>query len=190
MGIKIDQIKEKLAQLTGVKALFPEVLDFSKAPPWMDVASKEIGQKEIKGVMHNERIIEYFNSTSLKATSDEVPSCAAFVGWVLNQCGYEGTRSAAAKSYLKFGDSLLWPKVGAIAVIQTQRIIPGQPKPIFGHHVGFVYSEAMGASGKPVVNILGSNQNDSVNITAFKKSSIVTYRWPTKRLANFSKIGF
>jgi hypothetical protein len=42
-------------------------------PAYFDVALREIGQAEINGPDHNQRIIEYHEQTSLKASDDETP---------------------------------------------------------------------------------------------------------------------
>jgi peptidoglycan hydrolase-like protein with peptidoglycan-binding domain len=41
--------------------------------PWMAVAMKEIGQREIRGTVHNPRIISYHATTTLWAHTDETP---------------------------------------------------------------------------------------------------------------------
>jgi len=69
-------------------------------------AKKEIGIREILGIKHNKRILEYHQATSLKASEDEVSWCASFANFILKQCGISGTYSAMARSFLNFGQSI------------------------------------------------------------------------------------
>lgn len=129
--------------------------------PWIEAAKGELGVKEISGIYHQTRIVEYFRATTLGSKEDEVPWCSAFVSWCLPN---NGTRSAWAKSYLKYGTSLEKPKYGCIVVFDR-----GESK----GHVGFF----MGAeNGK--LKILGGNQNDCVCIKEYPEEKVLSYRWP------------
>ncbi|MBJ6799769.1 peptidoglycan-binding protein [Geomonas sp. Red259] len=68
--------------------------------PWLKIAAGEVGQKEFPRSPANPRIITYHSATSLRAISDEVAWCSAFVNWCLRQAGIAGTNSAAATSWL------------------------------------------------------------------------------------------
>lgn len=83
--------------------------------PWVTIARLEVGQAEIPGPRHNPRILEYHRSTRLEASADEVPWCAAFVGWCLERARLPSTRSALAMSYACYGVPCE-PRPGAIAV--------------------------------------------------------------------------
>jgi uncharacterized protein (TIGR02594 family) len=134
-------------------------------PKWIEIAEKEIGQKEIKGGdKDNPRIIEYHSTTTLKAKHDEVYWCSAFVNWVMTQAGYKGTNSAVAKSWKNWGKNVNKPIYGAIAVFD------------FGNsgHVGFVVEK----KGKKLL-ILGGNQSDQVMKSLFKTDKIVAYIVPS-----------
>ena len=128
----------------------------------MEVAMGELGQQEIFGTEDNERIVDYFDSVTYRATDDETPWCAAFVNWVLMEAGIARTESAAALSFAKWGVKTTKPKYGDIVVFDH------------GHgrgHVGFF----MGTDGKNV-SVLGGNQNNQVNITKFAASRVAHYR--------------
>jgi uncharacterized protein (TIGR02594 family) len=136
---------------------------------WMTVAQKEIGNKEYSGTSNNNpRILEYHAATSLNASNDETPWCSAFACWVFKQAGIQGTRSALARSWINWGYSLQGPKFGAIVVVSRGN------NPAQGH-VGFV-----SRFDADTVWILGGNQKDSVNVSAFKRSSVIAYRWPSE----------
>lgn len=126
---------------------------------WMEVAKKEIGQKEIEGSETNPRIREYHRETTLSATNDETPWCSSFLNWVMKQAGHLGTRSAAAKSWALWGQKLELPQYGCVVV--------------FEHHVGLFVKEI-----PFFVCVLGGNQGNQVKESWFKKAGIISYRWP------------
>lgn len=133
--------------------------------PWMAIARAKIGQHEEPGSKNNNPfILECFLHTTYDAAQDEVPWCAAFVCWVLDQAGIKSTRNAAAASYCTWGQpAKLQP--GAIVVI---RHVTGS------HHVCFVDkvldSETFAG--------LGGNQSDSVRISNFPIARIIATRMP------------
>ena len=138
-------------------------------PEWMQVAERELarGVREIPGPEHNRRILAYHNSTSFRGTSDEIPWCSSFVNWCLQQTGREGTRSAAARSWLTYGTALDDPEYGAIVVLARGK------NPAQGH-VGF-YTDRRPDG---YLLLLGGNQSDSVSIAAFPVERVLSYRWP------------
>ncbi|MBX7157854.1 MAG: TIGR02594 family protein [Verrucomicrobiae bacterium] len=135
---------------------------------WMLMAGCEdaSGIKEISGSENSERIIEYHDSTKLRANDDETPWCSSFVNWTMEQAGYPGTNSAAALSWKNWGQEAEEPVYGAIAVIDY-----GKGK----GHVGFV--AGVSKDGKTVY-LLGGNQSDQVKISAFSVDKIASYRMP------------
>lgn len=137
----------------------------SGEPIWLQCARRELGVAEEVGSANNSRILEYHSATSLKATSDSTPWCSAFVSWVLEVCGIESTKSAAARSYLSWGRASQL-KLGAICVFQR-----GDNS--WQGHVGF----CVGVSGDKV-RVLGGNQGDSVSIAEYPKSKLLGARWP------------
>ncbi|WP_407925443.1 NlpC/P60 family protein [Geomonas terrae] len=136
--------------------------------PWLKIAAAEIGQREIPRVPANTRILMYHATTSLRATSDEVPWCSAFVNWCLKQVGITGTNSAAATSWLHWGQ-ITGPCPGAIAVV---RRVTG------ANHVAFYIAET-----KDYYKLLGGNQGDQVRPSRYYKSHwmVQSYRWPNIR---------
>lgn len=139
-------------------------------PIWLKRAFEEVGQKEIKGSKDNPRIIEYHSVTSLKATDDEVPWCASFVCWVLEKCNMKSTRSAAARSYLDFGNKIYKPKRGAIAVFARP------PNPSSGHVAFYLYE-----TDKQIC-VLGGNQDNQVKVSLYNRSNLLAYRWPEEQI--------
>lgn len=131
-----------------------------------EIALHEIGVQEQSGSKHNPRIIEYHQCTSLKATSDEIPWCAAFVNWCLRVAGVVGTNSARARSFLTWGVPVL--------ITEAQRgdiVVLARGKNISEGHVGFY-------TGRKDNNVLllGGNQSNRVSIATFPLSTIISIR--------------
>ena len=134
--------------------------------PWLKIALAELGTTEIPGPQDNPRIVEYHSATTLKATDDETPWCAAFVNWCLEKAGYKGTGSAAAVTFKEWAAKAHNLSPGAVVVFKR----PG------GHHVGFLYA----CEGDDLF-ILGGNQGNRVSIARFPASAALAFRWPTER---------
>ena len=147
-------------------------------PAWLRAAYIELrhGVREVPGAEANARIIEYHRSTSLKATSDEVAWCAAFVGWALHKAGTVATGSAAARSYIGWGVgvSLRHPPIGAMVVLaRGEGPQPGPEVRDAQGHVGFFWSH--GGPGELVV--LGGNQGDRVSLATYPVHRLLGVRW-------------
>lgn len=136
--------------------------------PWLALARKYIGQKEIPGPRHNPLIVRMWERIKASFRDDETPWCSAFVGSVLELSGIQSSRSAAARSYQNWGVKIDKPIPGCIVVFWR-----GSPKGYSGH-VGFV--TGMTRNGNLVV--LGGNQGDAVSEAAFTMDRVVSYRWP------------
>jgi len=143
--------------------------DLSKPgdPPWMAIASSEVGVKEYPGNGENPRIVEYLKSTNLSAPDsarDETPWCSAFANWCVEKSGYEGTDSAWARSWLNWGGTIAKPRHGCIAVLKRD---------VNKGHVGFY----LGATAHGI-KLLGGNQSNAVSVGTFKKADVLGYRLP------------
>ena len=134
--------------------------------PWMDIASAETGVKEISGSKDTPRIVEYHRATSLKATDDETPWCAAFVSWVLMKAGYASKYSARARSYLDYGTPALKPQFGDIVIFSRGSA---------GHVAFYVGHDANGN-----IQCLGGNQGNKVCVSTYDKERILGFRRPYK----------
>lgn len=141
----------------------------------MRIAIKEKGQKEFKGKNHNPVIIKYHASTTLKSKTDETPWCSSFVNWVMQQAKIQGTNSAAAASWLNWGEKTT-AKAGAITIIRNGAAA-NSSLTSSGNHVGFLVKETA-----THYELLGGNQSNMVRVTPFPKSSwtLRGYRWPKK----------
>ncbi len=137
-------------------------------PTWMRAARKYVGQREIKGLKHNSTILQWWQRIKLNIFDDETAWCAAFVGGVLEEVGIRSTRSASARSYVRWGTKLNAPCVGAIVSFWR-----GSPNGWQGH-VGFV----AGRDKKGNLVVLGGNQGDSVSFNSFDVARVLAYSWP------------
>jgi uncharacterized protein (TIGR02594 family) len=132
--------------------------------PWLDIARGKLGQHEVPGNKDNSFILECFLHTTYHASHDEVPWCAAFVCWCLDQAKVPSTKSAAAISFASYGEKCeLQP--GAIVVFKWEN---GQ------HHVSFCDH----VIDEKTVACLGGNQTDSVRISNFSRNRIIACRMP------------
>jgi uncharacterized protein (TIGR02594 family) len=135
-------------------------------PEWYEIAIKEIGVKEYPGSKHNARIIEYHQTCTMRATSDEIAWCAAFVNWCLLKGKSKGTNFANARSYLKWGvSSLKDPKKGDVCIFW--RTSPDSTQ----GHVGFYAGET-----KDHILVLSGNQGNEVCIMKYSKTRLLDIR--------------
>ncbi len=134
---------------------------------WLEQAWREFGEAECAGAASNPRIIAMFRDAGHKdVTRDEIAWCAAFVGACLERAELRSTRSLLARSYLKWGDALSKPRIGAIAVFSRGS------DPSLGH-VGFWLGETDDA-----IVVLGGNQSNAVSVARYPKSRLLAVRWP------------
>lgn len=145
------------------------IMDAISPYKWMRLAISCLGVAEIPGTKHNPLIIRWWQKIKAPFREDETPWCAAFVGGILEESGLTSTRSAAARSYEKWGNELDGPCAGAVVVLWR-----GSPFSASGH-VGFVVGKD--ASGK--IAILGGNQDNKVSIKSFALERVLSYHWPT-----------
>lgn len=149
-----------------LNAMLPDISD---DPPWLRVARRYIGTKEIPGAAHNAVILKWWRMIRAPFVDDETPWCAAFVGGALEEVGIPSSRSASARSYLNHGSRLTEPAYGCIVVFWR-----GKPGGWSGH-VGFV----VGRDKDHRLLVLGGNQKNMVGIDPFDTGRALGYRWPS-----------
>lgn len=131
--------------------------------PWIASARVHIGEREIKGAMHNPIIVGFWKAARLAGIkNDEVPWCAGFVGAMLESNGIRSARSDSSRAYLNWGERIDAPEYGCVVVFKR----PG------GGHVGF----CVGVDHLGRLLILGGNQGDQVSILPFDRARVVGYR--------------
>lgn len=133
----------------------------------LEIAGGYIGETEIRGAMHNPKIVAMFKKSGAEwVQDDETPWCAAFVGAVLKDAGLIGTMKLNARSYLKWGTAITSPSEGDIAVFWR-----GSKDGWQGHVAFFVRFEPNGD-----VVVLGGNQGDAVSIKTYPAERLLGFR--------------
>ena len=137
--------------------------------PWIEEAKKHLGVAEIPGVTHNPLILQMWKAIKRGGIkTDEVPWCAAFVGFCLENVGIQSSRYESAKSYLTWGLGMAVPFYGCVVVFDG-----GPSRPGMGH-VGFVVGKDK--MGRLIVR--GGNQGNKVSDAPFDRNRAIAFRWP------------
>jgi uncharacterized protein (TIGR02594 family) len=137
----------------------------------LSIAIHECNQNvsEIAGSQHNRRILAYHLATALKATTDEVPWCSAFVNWCLREAGIEGTFSAEARSFLRWGLTIPLESIEAGDVVVFAR---GNHS--MSGHVAFFLEWENKTQG--LMRIVGGNQSNRVSAATFPTTRLLSIR--------------
>ncbi len=148
------------------------ILNGVTGPDWLRRAIHDLARFdiiEIPGDEHHPRILEYHSHTNLKATQDEVAWCSAAVCCWLEESGFQSTRSAAARSFEKYGETLEVPLPGAIAVYWRGRTPQG-----WQGHVGLWLARASRTHDL----IVGGNQSNTVGLQTYPTRRLLCWKWP------------
>lgn len=94
--------------------------------------------------------------------------CAAFVNSVLETTGISGTKSLAARSFLKWGEKTNQPQVGDIMIFKR-----GNSQ--WQGHVAF-YLGTVKRNNRTYYKILGGNQGDMVKISYYPSRLLIDTR--------------
>lgn len=122
------------------------------------------GILEIAGkALNNPRIVWYHAFTTLKATDDETPWCSSFMCAAAESSGFPSTRSAAAKSWLNYGEEGTG-EIGEIAIFSR----------LGGNHVAFINSKYR--KGDKNVEVIGGNQKNSVTVSKYPADRLIAIR--------------
>lgn len=153
-----------VAEFAGVAAP-PPLQPAAGAPQekWLAVAKAELGQSEQAGAASNPRIEAYHATTSGGAADDSVPWCSSFVNFCVEAAGVRGTRSKAARSWLRWGVDAGDFVPGCVVVLKR-----GEPPQ---GHVGFYVGTEGGR-----IRVLGGNQGDRVSIASFDARQVLGRR--------------
>lgn len=141
-------------------------------PPWLTVARKYLGLKEIPGPRHHPQILSWWRDLGANwFDDDETPWCGAFVGGALIEAKLpiiSASKAPRARAWLEWGVPLDGPAVGAVVVFWR-----GSRNGASGH-VGFV----VGKDERGNLMVLGGNQSNAVTIAPFDTGRVLGYRWP------------
>ena len=133
----------------------------------MEIAFEEYGVREIKGAKDNPEILKYFQEIGYNGSQmkDETAWCSAFVNWVMKQANLSYSGKLNARSWLKIGQETKTPKLGDIVVFWREK------RNSWKGHVAFYITE-----NNDYIYVLGGNQNNQVNIAAYPKERLLSYR--------------
>lgn len=138
-----------------------------KIPLWIDLAKSQLGVKEVEGKKNNPDILKYHEATTLKAQDETVAWCSAFINWCFQACGADkGTRSAAARSWLKWGKEvkLKDAMIGDVVIFS-------RGNSSWQGHVAFYLNH-----DDTWVEVLGGNQSDAVSVAKYSRSKLLGVR--------------
>lgn len=121
----------------------------AKDTPWMKIAMGEIGVNEEQNAA---RIKEYHSLGGGANSNEGVPWCSSFIGYCLEKSDYTGTKSAMARSYLRYGKDVGTTEIpyGAIGVLEGNR----------GANSGHVVFITKDLGNK--IEVIGGNQTTSL----------------------------
>lgn len=133
-------------------------------PPWIVEAKKHIGLHEQSSNYHP--LIEQWKKELGGAWLGNVPWCGVMVAHCVHSAGLDVPAGwYRAKDWLKHGKPLKAPAVGCVVVFLREG----------GGHVAFV----LGVDKYNNLVCIGGNQQDSVKISAFSRTRVAGYRWPS-----------
>ena len=139
------------------------------------LAQRFVGVKEGPGAVNTPLVLAMLQLDAQWVKGDETAWCSAFVNFVCFLLEVPRSRSLAARSWLTVGTSipLTDARVGADVVVLKRGtgVQPGPEVLAAPGHVGFYAGQTA-----THVQILGGNQNDSVNVMPFPKARILSIR--------------
>lgn len=138
-----------------------------------DLAQRFIGIKEFDGTEHNHQIMAMLKLDNSWPGEDEVPWCSAFTNYICWLSYLPRSESLRARSWLRIGYrvELEDAAVCDIVVLKQQQSDPGVEVIETRGHVGFYAGH-----DATHVEVLGGNQSDSVNISRYHISKLLSVR--------------
>lgn len=149
-----------------------------------DLAQRFVGVAEVNGKINNPQIMAMLRLDQSWPGSDEVPWCSGFVNYVAWLLRLPRSKSLAARSWLQVGIPIHVSEAQAgfdVVILQRGNVALGPDVIAAPGHVGFyagaeVDEEATIGSVSEKVLLLGGNQGDEVNVSAFDIRKILGVR--------------
>lgn len=129
-----------------------------------DLAQRWIGVAEAPGIANNPDVVKMLRLVDTSVVADEVPWCSGFVNFIAWALRLPRSKSLAARSWLTIGRSIALEEAKAendVVILERDG----------GGHVGFF----AGREGENVL-LLGGNQRDAVNVSAFPIARVLGVR--------------
>ena len=140
-----------------------------------DIAQRFIGTKEVPGSQDNDAIMAMLKLDAKWPEGDEVPWCSAFVNYCAWLLRLPRSKSLRARSWLLVGQAIpqAHAEVGYDIVIlkRGKGIQPGPDIIKAPGHVGL-----FAGWGTTSMYILGGNQSNEVNVTAYDPERVLGVR--------------
>ena len=134
----------------------------------LNIALREQGVREVKGEVHNPRILQYAKDIGQSwVQDDETAWCSIFINWCALKAGVQRSGKLNARS---------WLKVGIVIRIGDQK--PGDvvifwrgSKFSWKGHVALYIGE-----DNDYYYVLGGNQGNMVKVAAYAKTRLLGFR--------------
>lgn len=125
------------------------------------------GLSEVDGKESNPEILEFFRELDYDWVNDDSATswCSAMLSFYAKKCGYEYHKELNARGWLKMPVVTLKPRLGDVVVLWRNN-----PTSWEGHVALFV-----GWTTNKVY-LLGGNQSNQINITAYPRDRIIGIR--------------
>jgi len=125
------------------------------------------GLSEIDGSQSNPEILEFFKELGYDWVKDDSTTswCSAMLSYYAKKCGYEYSKTLDARSWLNMPIHVMKPAMGDIVVLWRNN-----PASWEGH-VGILIGY-----GENKVYLLGGNQGNTINISAYPSGRILGMR--------------
>lgn len=163
-----EPIIEDADILDGLKEGFKKPLSDIKAKNLLAAGNMYLGTAEVPGSGNNKAILEFAKRADISWYRDDAtPWCAVFVNAMCDIVGLKETKSALAKSFLKWGKKIT---IGEAAKDNTNVVgifHRGNPNSSNGH---VAILKQVSSDGLSAV-MLGGNQSDKVCLQNFKLDS-------------------
>jgi uncharacterized protein (TIGR02594 family) len=92
----------------------------------------------------------------------------------MREAKIKGSGHANARSWLRWGEPLLQPKLGCVVVFS-------RPPNEASGHVAFFCGVVEKKSGANDFLVLGGNQGNQVCVTSYAKARLLGFRWPSPK---------
>ena len=134
----------------------------------MDVSATQYGVCEFEGKEHNQEVIKYFKETGHEHIKrDETSWCSAYMSWCAKKAGLYYSNSLLARSWLKMGAKVIFPKPGDIVVFWREKINSWE-----GHVSIFLFEDKVTNE----IFCLGGNQDGKVCVASYPSENVLGYR--------------
>lgn len=132
----------------------------------LNASSRYLGVKELPGEDNEKTIVQWLSNVGLEGHTELTAWCAAAMNGILMDCEIEGTGSALARSFLKWGTSSKFdPMPGDLVVLKRGQAWQG--------HVGIFIK--ISTDGRAIL-LRGGNQKNAYCEVWYSIDAVIDYR--------------